>query len=148
MAWLDIAEFKARFVTESATETLDDQIDPCLRTGVRKVTQLVGETLADEVDAAAAPYSTEVEDIRDAQGLLSYRALLLNQSSRTRDGGIIESERDANGDTVNKYVPYAEVQQRRKDLYDEAMETLAPFLDAAEAAAETGVTSISSLHWF
>lgn len=135
MAWLDEGEFREIYVTESATEIVSAQIEQCLRLAARQITRLVGVALVGEVLTAPPPYVLDkFNDLRDAQGKLAYRELLLIQSSRARAGGIIETERDANADTTNKYVSFAETERRRDALYREALDILEIYFSLEEVA--------------
>lgn len=124
MAWLTKDELRGLYVTDSATEISDAQLNQCLNAGIRTVTKYVGEPAATEVNGAAEPYTLKVSDLREAQGKLAYRELLLIASSRFRSGGVLESEKDTNDSSVNKYEAFDKTQQRRAALFEEALEIL------------------------
>ena len=146
MAWLSDATFRTFHVTESATTVDDDTVEECLESAKDALANLCGDSIIQEIEGLSDD-DRKGHKFRRAQRKLAYRELLEFMSSRSRDGGIMESERDANGDTVNKYVPYTEIQKRRTDLYAEAIEIVERYFQTPDVAG-TGNISITTGKWF
>ena len=53
MSWLSEEEFKARYVTESATEISTTQINDCLEEGIDLIGSMCGEAVLSEINSAS-----------------------------------------------------------------------------------------------
>ncbi len=142
MAWLTESEFRGFHVTESATETTSAQVVECLETAKEIIASFAGESILTETSTADNTLR-KTKSLRRAQRKLAFRELLEFMSSRSRDGGLIETEKDANGETTNKYVSYSEVAARRQALYTEALGIIEVYILPLEAVELTRVRSKS-----
>lgn len=122
--WLSEEEFREIYITEAATAISPSQFGQCLNAGIRTVTGFVGSAAALEVKNNDGPYSEKTMDLREAQGKLAFRELLLLMSSRFRDGGIASTERDVNDSVTNSYESFDKTERRRTALYEEALSIL------------------------
>lgn len=122
MSWMNEADFRLLYVTESATETKSAQILQSLNAGRRVIASVVGDgTVAAVAADTSVPPAFQTLDLREAQGKLALRELLIIQTTRVRDGGIVQAERDANNATINQYATFTETEKRRAALLGEAM---------------------------
>jgi hypothetical protein len=128
MSWLSEEEFKARYVTESATEISTTQINDCLEEGIDLIGSMCGEAVLSEINSASDNSVRKISKFRRAQGKLAYRALLLLMSSRFRNGGILESERDQTSSATDKFVSFSDIEKRREALNQEAAKLLENYL--------------------
>lgn len=122
--WLSANELREIYITDSATAISPSQFSQCLNAGIRTVTAYIGADAALEVKNADAPYTEKVADLREAQGKLAFRELVLLMGSRFRDGGIAVAERDVNNSVTNQYESFEKTEARRAVLLAEAIEIL------------------------
>lgn len=124
MSLPDASEFKQLYLTDTATDLDDAQIEQCLNRAKSKLISLVGasavaavETIEDEV------YSAAEQDIRTAHGLLGLRHALLIGSNRINNGGIVESGTDSTG-AGTRWESFANTQKRRAEILQEVLDLL------------------------
>jgi len=148
MAWMTQSEFRLIYVTESATEILPVQIGQCLDEGLTLISDLCGYSVISEIAALNPNLTVESEtnrrykNFRTAQGKLAARALELIRGRRYRAGGVMETERDVNADTTNKYESFTQTMKAREELYADALRLLKPYLTITETHEEETATVI------
>ncbi len=136
MAWLSESDFRAIYVTDSASEVKTEQIAECLNSARSRIKKRV---LADVFTMLSASLPTSIEtvgDVRRAQGKLAYAELLLNEASRYRSGGILITERDGNNSVTNSYESFSEVEKRADRLTAEAFDLLEIYYTRSETVKE------------
>ncbi len=137
MAWLDETDFRAIYVTDSASEVKSAQIDECLNSAKSQIKKRI---LADVFTMLSASLPTSIEtvdDVRRAQGKIAYAELLLIQSARYRSGGILQQERDMNSSATDTYESYSATERRADRLKAEAFDILEIYYTPGETVKES-----------
>ncbi|MCY7376306.1 MAG: hypothetical protein LH472_10095 [Pyrinomonadaceae bacterium] len=136
MAWLTASEYRTLSrMTVSTTAVEQELIDFELRLSIIKICQKCGASIRDEITAAANNLP-KTELFRSAQQKLTDAALLPQIGGRIRDGGVPQSERDANGDTTNTYVSIEKLRAEAEAIEVQVFDSLESYYTPAEQAIE------------
>ena len=127
MAWLDEYEFRALYVTDATSDLPSATINNALESAINHIADYVGDATITEVQTTENNSVLKVARLREAQELLTLRKILDVNLSRLRNGGVMDTERDENGNATNKYASFSDVEKRRDALLAEAQRLIRPY---------------------
>lgn len=135
MPWLDVEEFRMRFIRSTGTNTSDDVIGDALRNAIDQLAHWCGETIIREVKNGDI-LDLKVDRFRRAQSKLALRDLLPILGDRISDGGITVRELDLNGETKNEYLSPAQIKIAQDGLLDAARALIGGYVPAQSVVSE------------
>jgi len=142
MAWLTETEFRSWHISAPSTQIPSSLITKCLRTAIRQIIELCGTSVEIEIQNATV-LTLRVEAFRDAQDKFALAEILPEMATRLKAGGILDTERDANGNATNKYVALRDIAAQQERYRREAREAITPYftVEEVEELFETRRTS-------
>ena len=135
MSWLTVNDFKDLYLTESATEIKESQINQSLDSAIDKLAEICGEDIVGEIESADDALR-KTKSFRRAQGKFAYAEILFLMSSRFRSGGILIKESDSNAGATDEYANFSDVEKRRQVLIAEALDTIKTYIAPGEQPIE------------